>query len=138
MTEEQKFGTATVGSNDELAAEIIAEQKKHAEKELTSYKNQLENIEGLLARYTKLWGIEDRRWEIMLDNFEKVEPVWKYETIEEFNELNQQVMYSKYESEKHQAEAQIKKFETDIEQLKDRIAAQEKEIAEILEGEKSE
>jgi chromosome segregation ATPase len=136
--EEQKFGTATVGSNDELGAEIIAEQKKHAENELTSYKNQLDTIEGLLSRYSEQWDVEKERWLIILDNFEKIDPVWKYEESPRYNELNKKIMTYKYESENHQAEAQINKFNLDIENLKERIAAQEKEIAEIEAGEQSE
>lgn len=131
----QEYGERTVGTSDELAKQLVAEQKERIQKELDQYIAQKDMKEKLLKRHEVQWADEDARWQLMLDNYERINPEWKFETNPEYIRLNNKIHRYQYESQKEQAEQWQEGTRNEIKELDKRIAKQKEELKKVLSAE---
>ena len=108
---------------DEIGKNIQNHMKDQVLKELEMHKKTLEQRKAGLERFKAQLDRDKRIWEIMMteDNFKRITPVFKYETIPEYWELAKGQIQDKIDMEKMQSEGRLTLFETEIKASEEQI-----------------
>ncbi len=125
-----------VGVKDEAGEEIIKSQIEALEREKKMFDNNIKDAIKTKARYEEQWINDNKIYNFMLDNLKKINPDHEYETIPEYWECRTNQLRYKYEQEKHMAEAQLKKFDKQLEVLEEQYESANTKLKEL--GEKDE
>jgi len=98
---------------DDIGNESIIGAENSMAKECMMFENQLDQLPKTIANYKEQWEIEDKMWNIKLDNFRPLDNQvkMKFEQDEEFWECLEAMERYKYRQTKYQAEAQLDMYD---------------------------
>ena len=118
-------------------AEISKERNmENLKREQEGYKKNIKYHKDLLKRLEEDEKVVFRRYEIMDNNFEIVNPIWKYETVPEFIELIKKELDLKKEQDKNLFDKNREQIKLVIVKQKEALKSVDEEIKRLNGGNK--
>jgi len=108
---------------DEIGKNIESHMKEQVSTELEMHKKTLAAKKAGLERFKAQLARDMRIWEIMMteDNFKRITPVFKYETIPEYWELAKGQIQDKIDMERMQSEGRVTLIEAEIKASEEQV-----------------
>lgn len=125
-------------TDEELAIKSLEANIKNLKAEQKSYPEKLEHNTKFLERLERQIEVRKKFHEVVMRGLKKVEPVWVYETDEEYWELNKQLQTIQHESEldkmffeQKMLKAALKDINTELERINRELPLKEQELKDL-------
>ena len=108
-----------IGVMDKGGEQILEHSLQQLETELEAHNRNLEDTKERKEIFKEQLARDIRIWEIMLtgDNYRRVTPVYKYETLDEYWELAKGQIEDKITQERQRSEGMLKRFDIQIDEI---------------------
>jgi len=115
---------------DDIGIDSIIGAENSMAKECEMFERQLKALPDTIANYKEQWDIEEKMWNIKLDNFRPVDSQvkMKFELNEEFWECLEAIERYKFRQVKHQAEQQLEMYDKQKEEAYNQLETMYAEI----------
>lgn len=125
--------TDKVGISDDIGQEIESKQRQQLEDELVSHEEKLDDVIKLKDRHRLQLERDRRIYEIRLegDNFKRIEPVFKHETLDEYWNLIRDVLQDEFEENMARGEGRQRQFDQEIEYLTKEVERIKQDLADL-------
>lgn len=120
-------------TDDEIGQQVKKDMIEALQTEVKQLSEQLEDEQKTLANYEEQWLVDKEMAEIILDNFEKINPDMKYEQLDRYWELRKKTFWYKHRQDKFQAEKRIESYKVNIDKIKELINGAKEKLAKLEE-----
>lgn len=102
--------------------EQIKKQIESVEREIATFKRALDSKKNGLKDYETQAKLHEEVRQIQRDHFRKLEPAWKFETVERYWELQDELIKYKHRQEEQVDKGTKERFKAEIEDIKSNIS----------------
>lgn len=123
-----------IGIVDDIGQAAVEATKVQYEKEIELFKDNLRRLDKARDRMVTQWAVDKELMELQLtdNNNDKLNPVFRFETLDRYKELIRKKLEWKYEQEVHLEESKTVKYEKDRKDLVEQLESTEKALANLL------
>jgi protein subunit release factor A len=120
---------------DEIGQQIFDEQVKSLKREIVDFNKTIADKIKDKANYMEQVEVADEMNDIITKNFKKLTPMYAFETVPRYWELQLKQHEFKVRQQKATDEGMAKRFDYEIEHAKKSVAETEQRLAKLLSGE---
>lgn len=104
-----------IGIMDESGKEIVQAGIENLKQEIAVFENNIEQLKKDKENFSTQWEVDERAYELVINNLKRIKPEFEYEAIPEYWELKKKQFQYKFRQDKHLSESKINQYTRGIE-----------------------